>query len=876
MKPAPMGNSAALMSARLEAILSTNAINILFLVIYALAVFLMFVLGFYTEWIKNPENKYVQWFLPLARGTGYSLNLNTPLILLLSSRLLLTTLHRSPLANVLPLDAAFPDLHIVVGYVIAISVIFHASFHMTWIIIGNGWAPGIFGFTFSVVTGFTLFTVMAVIVLVTRSFVKNRNFRIFHVVHVGGAFIFFVLLVFHGSFNQVPETYKWITPAVIIYVADRIIRRVKASSVALNLTADNAALHGDILVLRVPRPFKFHAGQFAEIQVPTINLEWHPFTIASAPHEEETTFFIKNVGDWTGKLSDKMRARLEGEKHEPLRVMVRGPYGAPAQHVEGYERVVLVSGGVGATPFAAICKDLHHKNVTQNMPNLRRMVSDIENVTLARYDERVRTAVSTLYGIDSVNALQTAEEAEQKSVYVTNMLNLTAEVENASAPSSRAPSMDVNGGPDVLDAPPPVEEDVEFEDENIEFKKEDVEFKDENVDSTSTEGPSETQEDDLKAYNSEDADRIFAEKAASINARRMRLPAEDEDTVLKRLSTAAQMQQTTRQKLARMYEGKAKLLAFLHTTRVQFFLILILLGRMTVLAVGDILTKQVDDLSKLTPGTVPLVLSPNTGMWVFYTDLTLDGVFAVILFLTIGLEISYMGSRYLNSKGRCIDLFGFVPLTLASLGLAIAAVVRERASKAEMVIHYAIILPLLLVLLVARLDRSVRLRSLLTKSKPPRKESKVPDVDFVWTTRDENDDNWLREELSPLAGGTELRLHRYVTRTKEVDVETAADILTSAKAGRPEWDETFQKIAASSPSRSVIGVFFCGPKPMGAAVQAALRRAEAASHLRAAYLSRTPEKILLEDLGIPRGFIVKKLQKRGCSIRFVFREENFS
>lgn len=864
----PMGNSAALMSARLEAFLSTNAINILFLVIYALAVFLMFVLGFYTEWIKNPDNRFVQWFLPLARGTGYSLNLNTPLILLLSSRLLLTTLHRSPLANVLPLDAAFPDLHIVAGYVIAASVILHASFHMTWIIIANGWSPGIFGFTFSVITGFTLLSVMAIIVLVTRPFVKNRNFRIFHVVHVGGAFIFFVLLVFHGSFNEVPETYKWITPAVIIYVVDRVIRRYKASSVALNLTADNAALHGDILVLRVPRPFKFHAGQFAEIQVPTINIEWHPFTIASAPHEEETTFFIKNVGDWTGKLSDKMRARLEGEKHEPLRVMVRGPYGAPAQHVEGYERVVLVSGGVGATPFAAICKDLHHKNVTQNMPNLRRMVSDIENVTLARYDERVRTAVSTLYGIDSVNALQTAEEAEQKSVYVTNMLNLTAEVENASNPSSRAPSMDVNGETDVLDAPPPVEEDVEFNDENVEFK-------DENVDSTSTEGPSETQEDDLKAYNSEDADRIFAEKAASINRRRMRLPAEDEDTVLKRLSTAAQMQQTTRQKLARMYEGKAKVLAFLHTTRIQFFLILILLGRMTVLAVGDILTKQVDENIDLGDRE-PLVLSPMTGMWVFYTDLALDGIFAVILFLTISLEISYMGSRYLNSKGRCIDLFGFVPLTVVSLGLAIDAVVDREASKAAMIIHYAIVLPLLLVLLVARLDRSVRLRSLLTKSKPPKKESKVPDVDFVWTTRDENDDNWLREELQPLAGGTELRLHRYVTRTKEVDVETAADILTSATAGRPEWDETFQKIAASSPSRSVIGVFFCGPKPMGAAVQAAIRRAEAASHLRAAYLSRTPEKILLEDLGIPRGFIVRKLQKRGCSIRFVFREENFS
>lgn len=38
-------------------------------------------------------------------------------------------------------------------------------------------------------------------------------------------------------------------------------------------------------------------------------------------------------------------------------VQLRGPHGAPAQHVGNYEHVVLISGGIGSTPFCSIIKD---------------------------------------------------------------------------------------------------------------------------------------------------------------------------------------------------------------------------------------------------------------------------------------------------------------------------------------------------------------------------------------------------------------------------------------------------------------------------------------------------------------------------------------
>lgn len=819
-------NRFALISAQLEAYLTTHAFTILFTIFYALAVFLMFVLGFQTEFIRREIREIPAvnfslvgiWFLSLARGTGYTLNLNTPIVLLLSARLVFTRLRRMSVGNILPLDAAFPDLHIVVGYVILFSVFIHASFHMTWILLENGWESGIFHFTFSVVTGFTLLLIMAVIVFMGQPKIRSKYFRLFRILHVGGAFLFFGVLIFHGSFRQVPETYKWVTIPIVIYVVDRIFRRFKAANAEISLTAENAEILGDILTLRVPKPFMFQAGQYAEIQVPSIGIEWHPFTIASAPHEKLTTFFIKAVGDWTGELKSQMMMRLSGEEDTPLRVKVRGPYGAPAQHVEGYEKVVLISGGVGATPFTAICKDLHRKNVVYNMFHEN---TDEENTgplysALLKFDERIKIAISSLFGID---VIKFDEGDERKGVFAADMLNLTNNLRGQSQDGSN----------------PQIESDL------------------------STPG----EDEEGLGKNHEMNEEEFLKRISTV-------APEHEELVLKRISTTALREGEKRKRSAGMHDLRAKLLAFLHTARVQFLLLVLLIFRMGVAAVGDIIRKSEPILGET-------VYNPLDA-WVPIADISLGSAFGFILILTIILELSFMGKRYFSSAPRVFDLFGFIPLTLVSIGISAALIIE---GTEDLYLAFQVnsggVLSLLFILMAIRLHRAVRLRSLLTDTTPAMlSEGKEPEVDFVWTTRHENDDEWIRKELAPLTGGTELRLHRYVTRAKEVDVETGANILTSAHAGRPEWDQMFQKIAASTKSRSTIGVFFCGPKPMGKAVQGALRKAEIVSNLKAAYLTRTSGSTLLKDLGVPNVSVLRKLERRGCGIRFVFKEENFS
>lgn len=258
----------ARVSARIEATLSTHGFTALFLVIYGLSVALMFLWGFWTEFDspKNIENEPLlfRWLIGCARGAGYTLNLNTALVLLLASRLFLTALRDTALGDVLPLDKSFPVLHIVVAYTILASLFIHVPFHFAWIGNFNRWTPGLWQFNMSVATGVALMLVFGILFVFARPWMRKKHFRVFYIVHLTGAFLFFSLLIFHGMYNGRPETYKYVIPPLIIYILDRIIRLTNMSTHNLELSAENSVFKDDnILQLSIPKPFNFRPGQYA-------------------------------------------------------------------------------------------------------------------------------------------------------------------------------------------------------------------------------------------------------------------------------------------------------------------------------------------------------------------------------------------------------------------------------------------------------------------------------------------------------------------------------------------------------------------------------------------------------------------------------------
>lgn len=63
----------------------------------------------------------------------------------------------------------------------------------------------------------------------------------------------------------------------------------------------------------VKNGFKMEVGQYVFLNCPAISqLEWHPFTMTSAPEEEFFSVHIRSAGDWTDKLIDIMQKLPEG------------------------------------------------------------------------------------------------------------------------------------------------------------------------------------------------------------------------------------------------------------------------------------------------------------------------------------------------------------------------------------------------------------------------------------------------------------------------------------------------------------------------------------------------------------------------------------
>ncbi|KAF9535390.1 NADPH oxidase isoform 1 [Crepidotus variabilis] len=191
----------------------------------------------------------------------------------------------------------------------------------------------------------------------------------------------------------------------IIYFGERIWREIrarKATRLSKVLVHPSGAME-----LRIAKPsFKYVAGQWLFIQIPELSrYQWHPFTITSAPEDPYVSVHIRQVGDWTRGLGERLgvgpnvvasmtQAAMKGaekdEKSGLLRgdfveldqsavsitlpqVRIDGPYGAPAEDVFNCEVAVLIGAGIGVTPFASILKHIWFMQKRGKLGSLRRV-----------------------------------------------------------------------------------------------------------------------------------------------------------------------------------------------------------------------------------------------------------------------------------------------------------------------------------------------------------------------------------------------------------------------------------------------------------------------------------------------------------------------
>ncbi|KAI9985118.1 hypothetical protein PInf_004427 [Phytophthora infestans] len=267
-----------------------------------------------------------------------------------------------------------------------------------------------------VFTGTVAFGAMVLMFVFSLGFVRRRFFEFFLRTHW---ILFNVVLVFavmHGASTALIGVVPWGIDTAFrhayrprVYAHGSIVcgkqspprdSTDKSMGVIARDQVSISMLPGNVVRIQFPRvrkdtgeSFIYQAGQYVFLCVPTISsLEWHPFTIASSPHEAMVTLYIKALGDWTNKLQALVAA---SQVTSPFDILVDGPYGSVSIDIKTpttYSHFALFSGGIGVTPMRSIVNWLHYEVHHEGRSNVERVqfvwsVRDLEMVQGLGADE---------------------------------------------------------------------------------------------------------------------------------------------------------------------------------------------------------------------------------------------------------------------------------------------------------------------------------------------------------------------------------------------------------------------------------------------------------------------------------------------------------
>ncbi|XP_076933478.1 respiratory burst oxidase homolog protein C-like [Bidens hawaiensis] len=193
--------------------------------------------------------------------------------------------------------------------------------------------------------------------------------------------IVYAMLIVHGiKIYLTKEWYKkttwmYVVIPILLYAGERLLRALRSSVKPVKMLKV-AVYPGNVLALHMSKPqgFKYKSGQYMFVNCKDVSpFEWHPFSITSSPGDDYLSVHIRTLGDWTRQLktvfsqvcqppangkSGLLRADFQGDNPNFPKILIDGPYGAPAQDYKKYDVVLLVGLGIGATPMISIVKDI--------------------------------------------------------------------------------------------------------------------------------------------------------------------------------------------------------------------------------------------------------------------------------------------------------------------------------------------------------------------------------------------------------------------------------------------------------------------------------------------------------------------------------------
>uniref|UniRef100_A0A6B2LHR3 FAD-binding FR-type domain-containing protein n=1 Tax=Arcella intermedia TaxID=1963864 RepID=A0A6B2LHR3_9EUKA len=190
------------------------------------------------------------------------------------------------------------------------------------------------------------------LVLFSIDWFRRNKFEVFMVSH-GLVLVYYVTATIHS-----PNFIIYMAISVALFVLD-IAGRVLLGDTLFPLETTLFKKKSDSLVqIQFPKPLpctksSYLPGQYVFINIPEISsMEWHPFSLSSAPNDTIMEVHVRALGNWTKKLVD-----LASQKQQ-TRIKFDGPYGNLKLNYRRYTNMLLIGGGIGVTPLIGILKDI--------------------------------------------------------------------------------------------------------------------------------------------------------------------------------------------------------------------------------------------------------------------------------------------------------------------------------------------------------------------------------------------------------------------------------------------------------------------------------------------------------------------------------------
>ena len=332
----------------------------------------VFVSGFFIQKLNPCLSKLnmLKWSVYCSRGAGLSLAVFMSLLVMSTCKYSITFLHN----NIKFVRRYLPEyslkIHKTLGFIIILNVIIHVVSHYfnfyTARLLNLADTNYIHHKTYAGISGHVMMPFMIIMITFSGRFFKSWNYELFFYTHqlytiVYAAFLFhsFGCFVKTNSGRCVPyySVYTFGVP-LLIFSIEKIYDLFKKK-----MQIKKVSIVGDVSKITFDKPFNFRPGQYINVIYKDIDkYTSHPFTITSSPQEEFMSIAVKTTGDWSKSLNEifqKKWGNIDEKSVIPLDYLyITGPFASPCDRICDYSDVILVSTGIGITPFISILKDI--------------------------------------------------------------------------------------------------------------------------------------------------------------------------------------------------------------------------------------------------------------------------------------------------------------------------------------------------------------------------------------------------------------------------------------------------------------------------------------------------------------------------------------